>query len=174
MNYPPRKKQKPNTHTDSQEQKTKWVTFTYSGKEIKGITKLLRDMRIKVPFHTQNTIQNMLGPQPRIDKYNRSGICQIKCLDCPLKYVGQTGRTFSTKYKEQVQDIKSNNSNSEYSNHILYTGHTCGTIEDTMEIITVGRQKVYLNTLEKYHIYKISRKNLHMNDTSIDAHNPIF
>jgi hypothetical protein len=32
----------------------------------------------------------------------------------------------------------------------------------------------HLNTSEKYYIYKISRNNLHMNDTYIDTHNPIF
>jgi hypothetical protein len=98
----------------------------------------------------------------------------MKCLDCPLKYVGQTGRTFNTRYKEHIHDIKSNNSNTGHSNHILNTEHAYGTIEDTMEIITIGRKGKYLNSLEKYHIYKVSRENLHMNDTSIDAHNPIF
>jgi hypothetical protein len=56
----------------------------------------------------------------------------------------------------------------------LNTGHTYGAIEDTMAIITIGRKGQYLNTLEKYHIYKVSRKNLHIDDASIDAHNPIF
>jgi hypothetical protein len=32
--------QKQNPHTDPQHQKTKWVTFTYSGKEVRRITKL--------------------------------------------------------------------------------------------------------------------------------------
>jgi hypothetical protein len=32
----------------------------------------------------------------------------------------------------------------------------------------------YLNTIEKYQIYKTSKKDLHMNDTNIDTHNPIF
>jgi hypothetical protein len=76
--------------------------------------------------------------------------------------------------KEHIYDIKINNSKTGYSSHILNTGHTYGTIEDTMEIIKVGRKEQYLNTLEKYHIYNVSRKNLHMNDTSIDAYNPIF
>jgi hypothetical protein len=31
-----------------------------------------------------------------------------------------------------------------------------------------------LKTLEKYNIYKIVRNNLHMNDTHIEAHNPIL
>jgi hypothetical protein len=119
-------------------------------------------------------IQNILKPQPQIDKYNRSGIYQIKCLDCPLKYVGHTGRTFNTRYKEHIHDKKSNNSNTRYSTQILNTGHTYETIKDTMEIITIGRKGKYLNKLEKYHIYKVSRKNLHMNNTSTDVHNPIF
>jgi hypothetical protein len=98
----------------------------------------------------------------------------MKCQGCPLKYVGPSGRTFNTRYKEHIHDIRSNNSNTGYLNHISNTGHTYGTIADTMEIITIGRKGKYLNTLQKYHIYKISRDNLHINDTHIDTHNPIL
>jgi hypothetical protein len=89
----------------------------------------------------------------------------MKCLDWPLKYVGQTGRTFNTRCKEHIHAIRSNNANSGYSNYILSTGHTCGTVTDTMDVIRMGRKGRHLNTLERYHIYKISRNNLHMNDT---------
>jgi hypothetical protein len=61
-----------------------------------------------------------------------------------------------------------------YSNHILNRGHTYGTVQDTMGIITLGRKGKYLNALERYHIYKVSRDNLSMNDTHIDTYNPIF
>jgi hypothetical protein len=97
----------------------------------------------------------------------------MKCMDCPLKYIGQTGRTFNTRYKEHIHNIRSNNSNTEYANHILNTGHTYGTITDTMEIIKTERKGRYLNTLERY-IYEIRKDNLHINDTNIDIHNPIF
>jgi hypothetical protein len=98
----------------------------------------------------------------------------MKCLDCPLKYIGQTGRTFNLRYNEHIQAIRSNCSKFGYSNHILNTGHTYGTITDTMDVIRTGRKSRDLNTLERYHIYKISRNNLHMNDTHIEAHNLIF
>jgi hypothetical protein len=98
----------------------------------------------------------------------------MKFLDCPLKYVGQMGRTFNTKYKEHIHTIRSNNANSGYSDHILSTGHTYGTITDTMDVIRRRRKGRHLNTLERHHIYKISRNNLHMNDTHIETHNPIF
>lgn len=84
--------------------------------------------------HTQNTIQNVAKPQSQTDKYGKSGIYQMKFLDCPLKYIGQTGQTFHIT-KELVQAVRSNNSNSGYSNHILNTRHTYGTVTDTVDII---------------------------------------
>jgi hypothetical protein len=54
----------------------------------------------------------------------KCGIYQIKYLDCPLRYVGETGRTFKTRYKEHIQATRNNNSNSGYSSHILNMGHT--------------------------------------------------
>jgi hypothetical protein len=80
--------QKQNKHTDPQHQKTNWVTFTYSGKEVTRITELFQEMRTEIIFHRQNTIQNILKPQTQRDKYSRSGIYQMKCLDFPLKYIG--------------------------------------------------------------------------------------
>jgi hypothetical protein len=84
-----------------------------------------------------------MRPQPQIDKYNRSGTYRMKYLDCPLKYVGQTGRTFNTRYNEHIHDIRSNNRNTGYRKHILNTEHTYGTLTDTMQIITTGRKGRY-------------------------------
>jgi hypothetical protein len=136
--------------------------------------KLFQDKRLKIAFRTQNTIQNILKPQAQRGKYSRSGSHQMKCLDCPLKYIGQTRQTFNIRCKEHIHDIRSNNSNSGCSNRILNTGHTYGTICHTMDVVTTGRKGEHLNTLERYHIYRISRDNLHMNDTYNDTHNPIF
>jgi hypothetical protein len=73
----------------------------------------------------------------------------MKCGDCSMKYIGQTGRTFNTRYKEHIYNIKSNNSNTGYSRHILDTGHSYGTMENTMDVIRIGKKGRYLNTLEK-------------------------
>jgi hypothetical protein len=141
---------------------------------VREITRLFCDSEIKIAFHKQKTIKNILKPHTQTGKYKRIGIYQIKCLDCPLKYIGQTGRIFNIRYKEHIQAIRNNNSNSGYSNHILNTGHTCGIITDIMEIVKTVKKGRHLNTLEKYHVYRISKDNLHMNDTYIDIHNPIF
>jgi hypothetical protein len=68
------KRQKQNPHTDTQNQKTKWVTFTYNGKETRKITKLFRDTKLKIAYRTKNTIQNILKLQHQIEKYNKCGI----------------------------------------------------------------------------------------------------
>jgi hypothetical protein len=59
----------------------------------------------------------------------------MKCMDFPLKYVGQTSPIFYTTYTEHIQAIGNNNGNSGYSNHILSAAHTYRNIADTMNII---------------------------------------
>jgi hypothetical protein len=81
----------------------------------------------------------------------------MRDIDCPLKYMGQTGRIFQTRYKEHIQGIRNNIDNSGYSNRILNTGHACGNITDAMKVIKIEKKGKHLNTLEKYHIYKMSK-----------------
>jgi hypothetical protein len=59
----------------------------------------------------------------------------MECIDCPLKYIGQTGRIVNISYKEHIHAVRSNSSNFEYSNYILNMGHTYGTITDTVDIL---------------------------------------
>jgi hypothetical protein len=168
------KKQKQNLHTDTQSQETEWAIFTYNGKETRKITKLFRDTKLKIALRTNSTLQNVLRSQPQINKYNKCGIDQMGCKGCSMKYVGRRGSTFNTRYKKHIYNIKSNNSNTGYSKHVLYTGHAYGMMEETMDVVRIGRKGLYLNTLEKSYIYKISNEKLHMNDPNIDEHNPIF
>jgi predicted GIY-YIG superfamily endonuclease len=50
------------------------------------------------------------------------------------KYVGQTRRNFTQRYKEHIKDNR-NKITSGYSQHILETGHCYGKIQDTMDIL---------------------------------------
>ena len=168
------KKQNNIENYEEQKTKTKWATFTYVGKETRKITKIFRNTKLKIAFRTRNNLQHILKTKSQINKYYKSGIYRMKCLDCPMEYIGQTGRKFNTRYKEHIHDIRHNNSNTGYSEHILNTGHTYGTIENTMEIITTNKKGHYLNTLENYHIYRTTKKNTHMNNTNKEIYNPIF
>jgi hypothetical protein len=43
-----------------------------------------------------------------------------------------------------------------------------------MNTIKTEKEGKHLNTLEKYHVYKISKNRLRMNDTYIDMYNPVL
>jgi hypothetical protein len=65
----------------------------------------------------------------------------MKCLVCPLKYLGQAESIFNNIYEERVQAIGNNNRDFAYSNHTLNIGHTCGIMSENMCIIKTGRKR---------------------------------
>jgi hypothetical protein len=66
--------------------------------------------------------------------------------------VSYSGSVFiQGEYKEHIQAIRNNNSNSGYLSHVLKTGHTYETITDAMAIILAHKKG---SISEKYHIYK--------------------
>jgi hypothetical protein len=92
------------------------------------------------------------------DKYNLSGIYHLQCADCPLKYVGQTGRTFKTRFKEHIRDLKNGGQNSKFAQHILDKTHEVGTIDHTLKILLLGKKGRALDTYEKLYIYNQQAK----------------
>jgi hypothetical protein len=60
---------------------------------------------------------------------------------------------------------------SRYAQHILDTQHAYATMEDTLDILHIERKGPLMNTLERFHIYKLSKENMHMNHTYGDMYN---
>jgi hypothetical protein len=123
--------------------------------------KLFKDTHIKIAYKTWNTIQKLTKRHTQSEKYDNSGIYQLKCLDCPPKYIGQTGRAFHTRYKEHILAVKNNDGNSGYSNHILNTGHKYGPITDTMDIIKTQKRKTHQHTRKIPHTQIIQKQPTH-------------
>jgi hypothetical protein len=109
------------THTTPPKQKTKWSTFTYTDPQTKFITKIFKNTNIRIAYKTNNTIKKLLTHHtqncstPITNKFNKSGIYQLICPDCNMKYIGQTGRSFLTRYQEHFRDYKYNNGSSKYT-----------------------------------------------------------
>lgn len=60
---------------------------------------------------------------------------------------------------------------------ILNTGHSYGTIDETVEIVKTEKKRKKgkdLDTLEKYCMYLSHQQNVHLNNTYTDNHSPIF
>jgi hypothetical protein len=87
---------KPKTNNTEKIKKTKWATFSYVGKETKFITKLFKGSQINIAFTTRNTIKKLLtdNRHQKKEKFEHSGVYQLACPDCDMRYVGQMGRPF--------------------------------------------------------------------------------
>jgi hypothetical protein len=84
----------------------KWGLFTYTAPETRFVTKIFRHTTVNIAFHTRNTIQQHLSnaPPTHPQTYDSSGIYQLTCPDCSKRYIGQTGRLFSTRFKEHFRE----------------------------------------------------------------------
>ena len=70
-----------------------WARFSSCSRETRAITKAFKNIKIKVIYSTKNTFQKLLMGNhhlPQKSKYEKSGIYQITCPTCNMKYTGQT------------------------------------------------------------------------------------
>jgi hypothetical protein len=70
----------------------------------------------------------------------------MECTECPKRYIGQTGRTFEIRYKEHIRDIKNNEPNSKYAQHIVDTTQEYGPIQKRMKPLYMGKKGPLLDT----------------------------
>jgi hypothetical protein len=166
-------------------QKTIWSTYNCFGPETRIITKLFRNANIKIAFKATNTLKHHLIQKiPTTDIYNRSGVYLLKCNKWPLKYIGQTGRTFRTRFKEHIHDIKNNRRYSWPVSSMYCTYFECTTRTRYRSRIWCNRSNYgsvacrnkgrRLNTLERFEIYKLTQNNLELNDTYTVTKNSTF
>jgi cation transport regulator ChaC len=94
--------------------------------------------------------------------------------DILINYIGQSCRTYHTKYAEYAQDFHNNHANTGFSQRMLNTGDNHGNIEKVMTIIKPVKSGQYLNSLEKYHIHKIMKQHLQLIGSQIEYQNPTF
>ena len=129
-------------------------------------------------MRTKNSIQNTLMNKKQItnntDKYTHSGVYKLSCPDCSKAYVGQTGRSFLTRFNEHKAAFKTSNQSSNYANRLTEHIHSFGPIQDTMQIQQRQNKEAHLNTIERYYIYREFTQNNHLNDEHIISPNKIF
>jgi len=156
------------------EQKQTWAKFTYNEKETRFITKLFKGTNVKIAFTTNNTIEKHLAVKQETphSKYDRSGVYQLMCPECKMKYTGQTGRQFRVRFQEHVQDFKYNN-RSKFAQQLIDNKHAIGNMEVIMEVVHMTKGKK-LDTLESLHIYKQTKAGNQINDKLMVRENEIF
>jgi hypothetical protein len=78
---------------------------------------------------------------------------KMTCDSCQKVYIGQTGRNLTTRYKEHIRNIRFNNEESAFAQHILGNGHQYGPMEQIMEMIKYAEKGNSMNIKEIYYIY---------------------
>jgi hypothetical protein len=149
--------------------------LTYFGPETRTITNLCWNTNLEIAYKSTKTFKHHWKPrrEPR-DIYNQSGMYQQKCSECPLKYTGQTRRTFKIRHREHINALRKNTQDSKFAQHILESGHEYDTLDHFMETLHIEKKRPKLNTSERFYIYDITKKGLQMNDIFTDIYNPIF
>jgi hypothetical protein len=158
------------------EEKTKWVMFTYIGRETRAIMKIFKNTNVEVTFGTDNTIEKHLATRRdhNRSKYENSGIYQLTCPTCSMKYTGQIRRPFRVLFQEHFRDFKYGNGKSRFVAHLLENKHSIAPMENIMETLhTVGKGRM-MDMLERFYIFRETKINNQINDTLTLKPNIIF
>jgi hypothetical protein len=100
---------------------------------------LFKNTDINIAFNAGNTMYQQLAQ--KADNRNLSGIYAIKCNTCNKNYVRQSGRHITTKHKEHIRYIKTNNPASAYATHIMNNRHEYRTANDTLKLVQPCRKR---------------------------------
>jgi hypothetical protein len=71
-------------------------------------------------------------------------------------------------------DTLRNRNKTGYSQHIINRGHKYGNIENTLNVLNTQKKGAFLNTLQKFHIYKTHKSGNLLNENCTDIYNPIL
>jgi hypothetical protein len=106
-----------------------------------------------------------------LDKYDANGVYQLECSTCNKKYTGQIGRPSRTRFHD---DYKYANNRSKFAQHVLEEGYNFGPINEIMEVVHIAKKGRMLGTLEKFYIYRETKRSNQINDKLTIQFNPVF
>jgi len=152
-----------------------WSRFSYCSRETRAITKAFKNTKIKVTYSTKDTLQKLrMGNYhlPEKSKHVKSGTYQITCPTCNMKHTGQTGRWFSTRFREHLRNFKNGYGKSRFAQHLLQKRHAIGPMDDIMDTLFFTNKGRLMDAVQFLHIPRNQAKQL--NDKLTVKHNIIF
>ena len=88
--------------------------------------------------------------------------------------MGQTGLSFRTRFREHLQDYRYRTGNSKFAQHLWEQNHSFGAIDSIMDVLQVLKKGAMMNTLERYHIYRVTSLGNQINDKRTATCNILF
>jgi predicted RNA-binding Zn-ribbon protein involved in translation (DUF1610 family) len=106
--------------------------------------------------------------------HSRSGVYKLTCPDCGKAFVGQTGRSFATRFKEHKNAFRTASHSPNFAKHLIEHTQSFGPIHSTMQILQLQNKGAHLNTIERFYIYAECTNNNHLNDDSTISPSKFF
>jgi hypothetical protein len=166
----------PTTQRKKMKKNTKWTTFTFTTPHIRKITNLFKNTDIKIAFKTNNTLRQLTKPSAHTPTPPQecSGIYGLTCNTCQMTYVGQTSRNLTTRYKEHIRYIRSNDPKSAYALHILQNRHEYGPMNETMHLLKRINNTTSLIPYERLYIQTLHQAGKLISEQFPGDPNPLF
>lgn len=104
-----------------------FVILPYIQNVSEKISRILTSYKIKTCMKPHQTLRNVLSrPKDPVEKKHQTGVVySIPCLDCDVKYVGETKRSLKTREKEHMAALRLHHpQKSALAEHALNTGHS--------------------------------------------------
>lgn len=108
----------------------------------------------------RNNLKNHIGcVKEMVSTYSKSGVYQIKCLDCDFKYIGQTWREIEIRWGEHLRHFRYHRPNeSAVAEHLIENSHH--TDFSQLSLLKHVHKKSTLDTWESLLIHKSRNENL--------------
>jgi hypothetical protein len=134
-------------------------SLIYLGSVSERICKTLKKHDMHVAFNTNNSLRMLCNGKDKFNKQQKSGVYKLDCGECNSTYIGQTGRSFNTRYKEHISAYRNNHpEKSHFAKHLIDSGHS---IPDnhTFNILHICKKSPKLSVLEQLEITKHNKDN---------------
>lgn len=132
--------------------KQQYVSVEYGQSLHYKLTKELNKENVKVSCRTSNKLGKLLNVQKSITDIN-TGVYKLNCSDCPMFYIGQTGRSFKKRFSEHMPKPSLKTQISKFAEHLVTNNHTIDNRDNNMEILFKYKKSHFLTTMEELHIY---------------------
>ena len=83
----------------------------------------------------------------------------LECSSYDKFYIGQTGRSFGTRFKEHLPKGRLTNRTSNFARHLVDTGHDYVDFDSNCTPIHVCEKGPHINALEEYEINRAYKHN---------------
>lgn len=146
-------------HNPETERNT-YITLPYINLPSERVGNIFKKFKISPAFRNSKSLGNLIfNAKTKTAVLNKSGVYKLTCPDstCSATYVGQTGRSFKTRYQAQINP-KSIHSN--FSQHLIEKDHKISGAH-TPEILHLQSKGKLLDLLETLEINRIAKNSTH-------------